>query len=100
MPGSLQKTVYALDSVIAPFGIQFGRPHEQLVHAERITAEVADKIIRIDDIPLRLRHLFCLSAFPDVGDHPLIKQALERLIKVDDTGIAQKHREEPRIEQM
>ena len=100
MPGSLQKTVHAFDSVISPFGIQFRRPHEELIHAQRVAAEVADKIIRVDNIPLRLRHLFGLPAFADIGDHPLVKQALERLIKVDDPRIVQKHREEPRIKQM
>src|SRR5215471_9545833 len=100
MPSLSKKSVNAFDTVVAPLGIELRWPDKQLVHPQRIASKLAYEIIGIDNISLRLRHLFCFSALADVRDHPLIEQAQERFVEADDADIVKKHGEEPRIEQM
>src|SRR3989442_16009409 len=100
MPGAFQETVNTLDAEVVPLGIQLRRADKQLIHAERVAAEIADKIVRVHDVALRLRHLLRFPALADVGDHPLIEQAHEWLIEVDHTDVMKEHREEARIEEM
>src|SRR5215467_864954 len=100
MPRFPKKSVNAFDTVVAPLGIELRWPDKQLVHPQRIASKLAYEVIGIDDIPLRLRHLFGFAALADVRDHPLIEQPHKRFVEADDADIVKKHGEESRIEQM
>src|ERR1700751_4809174 len=100
MPRFAEKSVNAFNTVVTPFSIELRWPDKQLVHPQRIASKFAYETIGIDNIPFRLRHLFCFSALADVRDHPLIEQSQERFVEADDADIVKKHGEEPRVQQM
>ena len=92
----VQETVYTVDSSVIPLCIQFRRSYEQLIHSQRITAVIAYQIIRGNDISFGLTHLDTVLT----GDHTLVEQLVERLIKVNHSDIIQELGIETGVQQM
>ena len=83
VPETLQETVYAVDSSVIPFCVQFRRAYEQFVHPEGIASVVSYQIIRGNHVSFGLAHLDAILA----GDHSLVEQFMERLVKVDRSDV-------------
>ncbi|GAI71597.1 unnamed protein product, partial [marine sediment metagenome] len=54
------------------------------IHSHRVYAIFFYEVIRIDHISFRFGHFFHFTgSFAPLANHPLVEQALKRLIKVD-----------------
>ena len=83
LPETVQETVYAVDSLVIPLGIQLWRSHEQLVKTQGVTAVISYRSSGETTFPLGLTHLDTVLS----GDHTLVEELLERLIEVDHSDI-------------
>ena len=64
-PDAGEKTGHAFDATHAPRFHLLERPHEHLVAPECVRAVLGDHIIRINNVPTRLRHLLIVFAKND-----------------------------------
>ena len=83
LPETVQETVYAVDSLVIPLGIQLRRSHEQLVKTQGVTAVISYQVVRGNYISFGLTHLDTVLS----GDHTLVEELLERLVEVDHSDI-------------
>ena len=69
-----------LVGTVQPFFIPrhgFGQwPHEHFVEPERVGTVLINDVIRVNHVPLGLRHLFVVGT----QDHPLVNQLHERFL--------------------
>ena len=96
VPETFQEAVDAVDAAVIPLGIQLRRSHEELVHSQGVAAVVAHQVIRGDHISLGLAHLDAVLA----GNHSLVEQLVERLVKVDHADVTEEFCIESGVEQM
>ena len=96
IPETVKETINTIDTTVIPFGIQFRRTYKQFVHSQRITAIVTYQIIRRNDITFGFTHLDTVFT----GDHTLVEQFVEWLVKVDHSDIVKEFCVETGIKQM
>ncbi len=88
-PHAEEEAEAALESGVAPLDFLFGRCDEHHVQSQRVGAVLLQHVVGIDDVALRLRHDGAV-----LQHHPLRQQALERLVEVHQTDVAQEAGEE------
>src|SRR5205823_3249921 len=92
---TVKETSRAGDARIPEIAALLVRTEEHEIGAKSIGAPGLDVFVGIDDVALRLRHL---RAFTD--DVTVRAEAGERLLEVEDSRIAQRHRDETRVEKV
>ena len=128
-PDALDEAVHALDGARIPRLGQLELAHEQLVQAQHVGAVVADDVVGVDAVHLRLRHLLdadlqllagrlqerLVTAQLDLAElvvpphrvlvrirehRPLVAQLLERLLRADRADVEQHLVPEARVQQV
>ncbi len=74
-PDTAEEPVYTLDTLRVPRFHHLQRSHEHLIQPERIRAVFRKDVVRVDDVPPRLRHL--LPIFTE--NQALVNQSMEGL---------------------
>ena len=129
LPDPIEKTKRSHYPLVRPGRFLFGWRDEQRVHALGVGAVAFDQLIRRHDIEPRLRHLpdfgnqldalairFLLAkidfaqrhpgqiarriAKTFLRDHPLVEQARERLLEVDEPHVVERAADETRVKQV
>ena len=94
-PDARQEPGAPLEAGVRPLDFVLRGRHEHHVQAQGVGAVLADHVVGVDDVALRLRHRAAV-----LQHHALREQARERLVVLHHAEVAEHPAEEPRVDQV